>query len=243
MSPEAYLEMAETEERHWWFAARRTILSALLDTLPLPPNPAILELGCGTGGNLEMLSGLGRVSAMEMDEVARGIAQSKSAGRVDIRAGSCPANIPFAGQQFDLVCLFDVLEHIDDDRQTLSAIKTLLGPDGRAVITVPAYQWLWSRHDEALHHKRRYTASELKAKALQAGFTVERLSYFNTLLFPLAAALRIKERLTRGAPAGTAVPPAAVNHAFRTVFGAERFLLPRLSLPFGVSVLTVLSHA
>ncbi|KRB85135.1 class I SAM-dependent methyltransferase [Noviherbaspirillum sp. Root189] len=243
MSPEAYLEMAATEEQHWWFAARRTILSSLLEQLRLPPRPAILELGCGTGGNLDMLSRFGAVSAMEMDDVARGIAQSRHRSRADIRAGSCPADIPFNGQQFDLVCLFDVLEHIDQDQQTLAAIRSLLAPAGHAVVTVPAYQWLWSRHDEVLHHKRRYTASELKAKAWQAGFRVERISYFNTLLFPLAAALRLKERLLGGNPGGTAVPPALVNSVFRLVFGSERHLLRSVNLPFGVSLVAILSPA
>jgi len=243
MSPEAYLEMAATEERHWWFTARRAILSSLLEQLRLPPHPAILELGCGTGGNLGMLSRFGTVSAMEMDDVARGIAQSRNGRRADIRAGSCPADIPFAGQQFDLVCLFDVLEHIEQDQQTLAAIRSLLAPTGHAVVTVPAYQWLWSRHDEVLHHKRRYTASQLRTKAAQAGFRIERLSYFNTLLFPLAAALRLKERLLGSAPAGTALPPALVNTAFRSIFGAERHLLRGVDLPFGVSLVAVLSPA
>lgn len=241
MSPDAYLEMAATEDRHWWFAGRRSVLSALISRLDLPPQASILEIGSGTGGNLSMLSAFGRVSAMEMDKVARGIAMQKTEGRFDIRAGSCPSQIPFDGQKFDLVCLFDVLEHIEDDRATLAAIKALSAPGGRVLITVPAYRWMWSAHDEFLHHKRRYLASELKDKAQDAGFRIERLSYFNTLLFPLAAAVRIKDRLMRSSEAsGTALPPSPVNATLRTVFGAERFLLDRFNLPFGVSLLAIL---
>ncbi|MGH8807149.1 MAG: class I SAM-dependent methyltransferase [Noviherbaspirillum sp.] len=241
MSPDAYLEMAATEERHWWFAGRRSVLSWLIAKLDLPVQASILEIGSGTGGNLPMLSAFGKVSAMELDEVARGIAMQKTNGRFDIRAGSCPAHIPFAGERFDLVCLFDVLEHIEDDVATLSAIKALSAKEGRVLVTVPAYRWLWSGHDEFLHHKRRYVASELQEKIASAGLRVEKISYFNTLLFPLAAAVRIKDRLFRSSsPSGTALPPSPVNTVLRHVFGAERFLLDRLNLPFGVSLVAVL---
>jgi SAM-dependent methyltransferase len=225
--------MAETEGRHWWFTGRRAILSSLIARLALPPSAQIVEIGCGTGGNLEMLAAFGEVSAMEADDGARAIAAEKTAGRFDIRAGRCPDEIPFAGRRFDLVCLFDVLEHIEEDVATLKAVGGLLAPGGHALITVPAYRWMWSAHDEFLHHKRRYTAGELRRKAVAAGLRIAGLSYFNTLLFPLAAAARLL-----GAP-GTAVPPGPLNRLFRAVFGAERLLVGRVALPFGVSLLAV----
>lgn len=234
MHPDAYREMADTEGRHWWFAGRRAILGALIGRLGLPPAARILELGCGTGGNLEMLAAFGEVSAMEADAGARALAAEKTGGRFEIRAGRCPDEIPFERARFDLVCLFDVLEHVDEDLATLRAVDALLAPGGRALITVPAYRWLWSAHDEFLHHKRRYTAPELRAKARAAGLEVALLSYFNTLLFPLAVASRVL------GVEGRSVPAAPVNGALRALFSAERLLVGRLALPYGVSLVTVL---
>ena len=244
MNPAAYLEMAETESRHWWFLGRRAILSRMIERLDLPRNSRILELGCGTGGNLPMLGTFGEVSAVEMDENAREIASRKTTNLYDIRAGCCPNEIPFQGQLFDLICMFDVLEHIDQDTETLIATKRLLAKNGRMVITVPAYQWLWSAHDEFLYHKRRYSATELREKAIAAGFRPVKLSYFNTILFPLAAVMRLKDKLLGNASAaGSSVPPASINRAFRSVFAAERFLLGRFDFPFGVSLLCILEAA
>ncbi|MGH9896703.1 MAG: class I SAM-dependent methyltransferase, partial [bacterium] len=157
MSPEAYLQMPETEASHWWYAGRRTALASLIAGLDLPVDARILEIGSGTGGNLPMLSSFGRVSALEMNATARSIAERKTSGRFDIREGLCPAEIPFADEKFHLVCLFDVLEHIEEDVETLVAARNLLAQGGRVILTVPAYRWLWGVHDELLHHKRRYS--------------------------------------------------------------------------------------
>jgi SAM-dependent methyltransferase len=236
--------MADSEAHHWWFSGRRAVLASVIARLALPDEAQILEIGCGTGGNLRMLSAFGQVSALESSETARAIAIEKTAGRFDIRPGCCPHDIPFARQSFDLVCLFDVLEHIEEHVASLQAVANLLAADGRAIVTVPAYRWLWSAHDEFLHHKRRYSAAELRATISAADLRIEKLSYFNTLLFPLAAAMRITDRLlNRNTAGGTAIPARPVNALFHTLFSAERFLVGRVPLPFGVSLLAVLRSA
>lgn len=241
MNPNAYLDMADTEACHWWFSARRVLLSSIISRLTLPSNARILEIGSGTGGNLEMLSAFGRVSALEMDETARSIANKKTLDHFDIRAGYCPTDIPFANEEFDLICLFDVLEHIEEDFASLVAIKKLLADGGWILVTVPAYQWLWSKHDEFLHHKRRYSASDLREKIITAGLRAEKISYFNTLLFPLAVSARFKDRLLKAPSAsGIEVPADPLNALLYRIFSAERYLLEKLSLPFGVSLLAIL---
>jgi SAM-dependent methyltransferase len=241
MDPNAYLEMADTESRHWWFLARRVLLSSIIHRLALPSDAQILEIGSGTGGNLEMLSAFGRVSALEMDATARSIANQKTLDRFDIRPGFCPTDIPFSDEKFDLICLFDVLEHIEEDSSTLVALKTLVADGGHILITVPAYQWLWSRHDEFLHHKRRYSARDLRRKITTAGLRIDKISYFNTLLFPLAAIARFKDRLMGATSAsGSEIPADPLNNLLYKIFSAEHYLLGKGSLPFGVSLLAIL---
>jgi len=127
---------------------------------------------------------------------------------------------------------------------TLEVVGALLARSGHAVVTVPAYRWLWSAHDEFLHHKRRYSAAELREKISAAGLRAAQLTYFNSLLFPLAAAVRFKERLfNQDRAGGTAIPLRPVNTLFHMVFSAERFLVGRLPLPFGVSMMAVLRSA
>lgn len=231
--------MAETESLHWWFTARRRIIASIIETLRLPNDARILEIGSGTGGNLKMLSRFGKVSAVEMDATARAIAEKKTHSLFDIRNGYCPTDMPFESyEKFDLICLFDVLEHIEDDVATLACLKELLTINGRVLVTVPAYRWLWSAHDKFLHHKRRYSSRELKTKLDETGFSVEKISHFNTLLFPFAAGARILDRiLGRQSASGTSVPGPLVNSSFHAIFSFERYFLGWMNFPFGVSII------
>lgn len=240
MNPEAYVEMAATESVHWWFCARRKILGGIIESMRLPRPARILEVGSGTGGNLLMLSRHGDVSALEMDENARRLSSKKTQGQFVIRAGNCPDNIPFQGEQFDLICMFDVLEHIDEDVETLAALRKHLAPGGRMLITVPAYQWLWSAHDVFLHHKRRYTARSLREVFRQSGLHIDRLTYFNMLLLPLAALARLKDRISSSKKSsGTDIPPPLINSTLNTIFASERHMLASFNLPIGVSLLGI----
>lgn len=236
MELRVYARMGEVEDRLWWFVARRRILAAVLERCGLLPNPArVLEAGCGTGGNLGMLSRFGPVSAFEPNEAARGNASRHD--RCDVRAGALPDKVPFAGERFDLVAVLDVLEHLDDDEGALRALAERLEPGGLILVSVPAFAFLWSRHDVVHHHKRRYTRRSLLAVAWAAGFEPVSAGYFNTLLFPLIVVWRTVGRLFGLAGDDDTMPSPWLNRLLGAVFAFERHLVGRLALPFGVSLL------
>jgi SAM-dependent methyltransferase len=233
-----YDRMAEIDAEHWWFAARRRIVSALIARqVPLGPDARILEVGAGTGSNFAMLRAFGRVEAIEPDASARSLASRR--GGFTVAGGLLPYGVDLPDRRYDLIVLLDVLEHIADDAASLRVLRGKLAPGGRIVLTVPAAPWLWSAHDVAHHHKRRYTARTLRAVLLAGGFRVRHLSHFNTLLFPLVALARIAHRLTGKRDGDDAMPPAPANWALEHIFAAERYWVTRASLPFGVSLLAV----
>ncbi len=239
MDRQVYARMAELEDRHWWFAARRRILTEVLARLvALPAAPRLLEAGCGTGGNLAMLSRFGEVAAFEPDAEARRMAQEKSG--FDVRDGRLPGDIPFEPGGFDLVAAFDVLEHVEDDLASLRALHAQLRPGGSALITVPAFEFLWSRHDERHHHWRRYAKGALVGRAAAAGFTPVMATYFNSLLFPLIAGVRLGNRiLGLDKVEDEALPPYPINRILYVLFASERHLVGRIPLPLGVSLLMI----
>jgi SAM-dependent methyltransferase len=232
--------MAELDSRHWWFLARRRILADLIEReVPLPAHARILEIGCGTGHNFEMLGRFGRIDALEIDEGARTLAASRL-GR-EIGTAPLPELTGVPDGHYHLIALLDVLEHIEEDRASLASIRRKLAPGGRVLLTVPANQWMWSAHDAAHHHHRRYSKAGLRKVIDSAGLKIETLTYFNTLLFPLAAAARIAGKLMGKKESDDTLPPAPVNSLFGAVFGLERHLVGRVPLPAGVSLVALLS--
>ena len=192
---------------------------------------------------MSLLARFGQVTAVEMNDTAREISRAK-AGNADIRAGALPGGLALGEQKYDLICLFDVLEHVEEDEATLVVIREHLAPGGKAVITVPAYQALFGPHDVALHHKRRYGRAALADKLRKAGFAVEKLSFMNMALLPVAFLLRwLDKALHRGQASGTKMPPVPLNEILVGVFGAEALLLDRVNLPFGLSLLAVVRAA
>jgi SAM-dependent methyltransferase len=239
MERAVFERMAELDERHWWFVARRRILASVIRRVVRPPSGArVLEVGCGTGHNLRMLGEFGKVDACELDAVARGLASDRL-GRPVLEA-RLPDLSMFAEGSYDVIALLDVLEHVPDDLNSLKAIQRLLKPGGGLVLTVPANPWMWSAHDAAHHHFRRYTKRQLADLFREAGYQVQLLSYFNTLLFPLVAAARIVGKFLRRDSADDAMPSAPVNKLLDAVFGLEAGLIGRIPTPFGVSLIAVL---
>ena len=230
--------MAELDQNHWWFTARRRILAAIIARVVRPPRDArILEVGAGTGHNLDMLGRFGRVEASELDDHARALAEQRL-GR-PLAAAALPDLSMFPEAAFDLAALLDVLEHVVDDKGALAAVYSRLKPGGKLLLTVPANPWMWSAHDVAHHHHRRYRKREIAALAREAGFEIELLSPFNSLLFPLVAAARAVGKLRGHDSADDAMPAAPVNRLLDAVFGAEAGLIGRVPMPFGVSLVGV----
>jgi SAM-dependent methyltransferase len=230
--------MAELDQRHWWFLARRRILKRLIGRVVQPPKKArILEVGCGTGHNLAMLKTFGRVEASELDRGARALANKRLRGKV--KEGKLPDLSMFERNAYDLIALLDVLEHVPDDLASLRAIHRRLKPGGALLLTVPANAWMWSAHDAAHHHFRRYSKKQLEELFLRSGLEVQLLSYFNSLLFPLVAAARIAGKVRRRHSADDRLPSAPVNSLLDKIFGSEAGLIGRVPMPFGVSLVAV----
>ena len=235
-----YDQMAELDQRHWWYRARREVLAALIRrSAPLPPSARLLEIGCGTGHNLEMLGGFGEIDALELDDEARRMAE-KRLGRA-VMSAPLPELSEVPDAHYDLIGAFDVIEHIDDDRAALASIARKLKPGGTFVMTVPAHRWMWSAHDVVNHHKRRYSKRQLKTLVEGSPLRLEKLGYLNSLLFPIAVAERLSSKLRGRDSADVTLPPAPLNAALERVFAAERHLVGRLPLPPGLSLFAVAS--
>lgn len=230
--------MAEQDAHHWWYTARREILSDVIARqVRVPARARILEVGCGTGHNLAMLESFGRVDALELDEPARELA----ATRLGRPVGDAPLpELPGVERDaYGLVALLDVLEHVEADQAALGGVAECLAPGGAVLLTVPANPWMWTVHDAHHHHHRRYTAATLRDVIERAGLRVDVLTHFNTLLFPPIAAARAVKRWRGQEESDDRMPSPAVNRLLETVFGWERHLVGRVPLPFGVSLLAV----
>nr|WP_047167298.1 class I SAM-dependent methyltransferase [Sphingomonas sp. Y57] len=237
MDRATYDRMAEIDQDHWWFVARRRIIASLIDRHRPKPGPMrILEVGAGTGSNLALLQRYGAVDAIEPDDGARAFAEQRSG--LSIKGGYLP-NVPLDDGAYDLIVLLDVLEHIPGDVEALACLKDKLAPGGRILVTVPGAPWMWSAHDVAHHHQRRYTAAQFRAVFGRAGLRTRYLTHFNSVLFPLIAAVRLLGKFSGKEGGDDAMPSKPVNAALTTLFGAERLWAARVPVPFGVSIAIV----
>lgn len=237
-----YDRMAELDETHWWYRARRDILATVIERrIKLPANARLLEIGCGTGHNLQMLARFGDADGIELDPQARAVASSRTGQAIGDAPLPWLQGVP--DSTYDLVAVLDVIEHVEEDRESLETIARKLRPGGKILITVPAHPWMWSAHDEVNHHKRRYTARTLRGLIEAAHLKVELLSPFNSLLFPLAAAARIAGRIAGKQDSDDTLPPPMLNKLFETIFGLERYAIGRIPFPPGVSLVAIASPA
>lgn len=239
MNINMYRMFFEIQKKHWWFVSKKGIvIDVIARYLKKRPNTKVLDIGCGSGLMLNALERVGKTFGMDMSDDAINFSKEIFSGNVE--KGLLPDQIPYEESFFDLIVALDVIEHIDQDVDSLKSIRSLLTADGKAVITVPAYMFLWSAFDDLNEHKRRYTRTELNTKLVLAGFTVEKISYFNTLLFPLVFVVRMLNNvLKRNGASDVDMPNWLLNFVLNKIFAFEKYLLRFMNLPFGVSILAV----
>lgn len=239
MSPEAFAAMAQSEDQHWWFQVRRSYVAALLSQTPAPPDRQrqILEIGCGSGGNLAMLANFGELTAIEPDIQARERALARAI-KANIFLGQLPDVLPVPEASFDVVVLCDVLEHCQDDAAAIKAVSRLCRPGGYVICSVPALTCLWSRHDEIHHHCRRYNAASLRHLFQAHGFHLQVFAYIFCLTLPLLFLSRFLARLRPSiSNHEQGLPPSLLNAAIIAVLRCERWFLSWL--PCGSSLLVL----
>jgi len=236
--------MLDVDEHHWWYRGRRRIIRAELDRVPLGSGARVLDAGCGSGATLEELGRYGEVHGIELNPEAAEVARAR--GRGEVLEGRLEA-LAWDDDTFDLITCLDVIEHTPDDRATLRELRRVCKPGGWLLVTVPAYQALWSLHDVANHHYRRYGRRTLRSAALAAGWTVVRMSSFNTLLLAPAAVVRLAQRrelASDGYTPALTLGPGWLNEALEGPLRVEaKWLAQGRTLPVGLSLIAVMRNA
>ncbi len=234
----------ELSDVHWWLVGRRAIFQATLrrHLRPVEGPRRILDAGCGTGGNLPMLGEFGEVTGVEPSPLAFAAAVQRVGSRAHLIQAGIPEGIP-TGQTYDLITLFDVLEHLEHPVVAARSLMERLTPAGQLLVTVPAFSFLWSTHDVQNGHFRRYDVRLLRDQLSQAGLTVDFFSYYNSLLFPAVAAVRFARRVVPAGDTQTELAASATfaNRLLTRLFSAERHVVTRVPVPFGVSLLAMAS--
>jgi SAM-dependent methyltransferase len=234
-------QIHEVEEWHWWYRGRRRIISSVVRRLELPPGAEILDAGCGSGRNMVDLARYGPVTGLEIADAS--ITWARNRGIGEIVKGSI-TEAPFPDDRFDFAVCLDVLEHIDEELAALRELRRILRPGGRLLVTVPAYQSLWSEHDVINHHKRRYTRASLASVATAAGWVTAWTTYFNGTLLPAAAMHRRLSMLRRSVDEPVSdleLTPRRLNGLLALPLTAEAWAIGHgWRLPAGLSLMAVL---
>ncbi len=240
MQEHTYSIMYQVEGAHWWFAGRRQIIASFVERICRDlgkANPRILDVGCGTGANLEMLSRFGVPEGVDVS--ADALAFCRARGLTNLIEGAAE-DLPYPDQTFDLVTGLDLVEHLDSDLAGLREMHRVLRPGGRVLLFVPAFMFLWGVQDDVSHHRRRYTLRGLREVLTEAGFAVERSTYANITFFTPILLGRALMRLTGFRPESeNNLNVSALNGILAPILGFERHFLRRFNFPFGVSAICV----
>jgi SAM-dependent methyltransferase len=232
--------MYRVEGSHWWFVGRRRILASFVKRIVESvntPHPRILDVGCGTGANLEMLADFGEAEGVDVSTEALDFCRTR--GLQNVRQGEAE-HLPYEDRSFDLVTGLDVVEHLDDDVAGLREMRRVLRLGGRALLFVPAFMFLWGVQDDISNHRRRYTIADLKKVVRQAGLEVELATYANITFFAPILIGRLIMRLTGLRPTSeNNLTVGFLNGVLGRILGAEAAILRHFNFPFGVSIVCV----
>ena len=243
MQQHTYAIKNRVEDSHCWFVGRRAILEEFLRQIIQNPkskiqNPKILDVGCGTGANLEMLAQFGESEGVDVSDDALEFCRAKG---LKVHKGLAE-ELPFPEESFDVVTALDVVEHLDDDVAGLKEMHRVLKTGGKTLIFVPAFMWLWGVQDDISNHRIRYTKRQIVERLERAGFTIERATYANWTFFAPILAGRTIMKITGIKPESeNNVNVSALNGFFGKIFSSERFWLKNFNFPFGVSIVITAS--
>ena len=245
MEKEEYKKLFELENSYWWYVGRRFIIKNILKKYATPGQGQVLDVGCGTGMNLGLLSPYGsEVLGIDTSPEALNYCRQRGFSNVKIVGDLNDLKREYGENTFSLITMLDVLEHIEDDDSAIKNVYHFLDKNGIFILTVPAYQFLWSEHDTALHHKRRYTAKLLAKKLENNGFKIVKSSYIIVFTFPLIVAYRILKGIFNIFSPSTpktshVILPNFINNLLILPLKLEGKLIDFLDFPFGTSVIIV----
>ncbi|MGE5392165.1 MAG: class I SAM-dependent methyltransferase [Candidatus Saccharibacteria bacterium] len=242
MQENEYKTLYELEDYYWWYVGRRRIIGNILSLTMKKPSALTVDYGCGTGSNLPLLRRFGP-KVIGLDIAPQSIDYCRKRGEDQVFLIQSPEDLKSrCGNGADLITLLDVLEHIEDDAGMIRSLKSSLAPGGLLLLTVPAYQFLWSGHDIALHHKRRYTLSGIRRKLEAAGFRVEKATYAISFMFPIIAFYRMANMIVRSTDisdpkSSHVILPPKLNRFIIALLYLEAWLCRYVKFPFGTSVI------
>ena len=238
MQSHHYPILYEVEDTHWWYVGRRRIIQSLVERISTTlKTERILDVGCGTGANLKMLAAFGKAEGVDISPQAVDFCHER--GLDSVKLGAIE-QLPYENNSFDLVTALDVIEHLDDDAAGLREMRRVLRRDGRVLLFVPAFMFLWGVQDDVSHHRRRYTMRQLKERVRAAGFEIERATFANITFFLPTLVGRVLMRLTGLRPASeNNLTISFLNKPLGMILGAEHYWLRHMNLPIGVSAICV----